>query len=146
MSVKQKDVGSSLTLDHFFCACNFGFVRLFFANLFNVSKGSPLQFFDIVQQNGVQKIPKAWDFLNAILLYNIKKLKGGPFRDIKKICEKKSHKAEITCTKKWSRVRLEPTRVPLRVPPFKFFGTTQLTGDFKKNSKIFFNFYLVQVL
>ena len=39
-----------------------------------------------------------------------KKLKGGPFGEIKKICEKKSHKAGITCTKKiWSRVRFEPT-------------------------------------
>ena len=33
-------------------------------------------------------------------------MKGGPFGDIKKICEKKSHKAEKkTCTKKFDQGR-----------------------------------------
>ena len=58
MSANQKDVGSSLTLTNFSSACNFGFVRLFFRKFFNVSKGSSLQFFDILQQNGRSKIPK----------------------------------------------------------------------------------------
>ena len=40
-----------------------------------------------------------WEFLNIHSLAKWKKLKGGPFGDIKKICEKKSHKAEITSTK-----------------------------------------------
>ena len=40
----------------------------------------------------------------------IEKIEEGPFGDIKKDCEKKSHKAEITCTKNfWSRAGLEPT-------------------------------------
>ena len=40
----------------------------------------------------------------------IEKNEGGPFGDIKKICEKKSYKAEKTCTKNfWSRAGLEPT-------------------------------------
>ena len=30
-------------------------------------------------------------------------MKGGPFRDILKKCGKKSHKAEITCTKKFDQ-------------------------------------------
>ena len=34
-----------------FCANYFDFVRLFFANFFNVSKGSPSLIFDILQQN-----------------------------------------------------------------------------------------------
>ena len=59
MFAKQKEVGSSLTLDQFFCARNFGFVRLFFANFFNVSKGSSLQFFLLFcNRMDVQKIPK----------------------------------------------------------------------------------------
>ena len=37
-----------------------------------------------------------------------KNVKGGPFGDIKIICEKKYHKAEKTCTKNWLRARLEP--------------------------------------
>ena len=32
-------------------------------------------------------------------------LKRGPFGDIEKICEKKSHKAEITCTKNFDQGR-----------------------------------------
>ena len=86
LSAKQMDVGSSLTLNQFFCACNFGFVRLFFASFFNVSKGYPFKFFD--------NFATEWTF-------------------------KKSQ----------------------RVPPFSFFGTLRLTGDFKKiqkNSVIFF--------
>ena len=44
-----------------------------------------------------------WDFLNvhSVAKYQ-KKLKGGPFEDIKKIA-KKSLKAEITCTKKFGQ-------------------------------------------
>ena len=39
-----------------------------------------------------------------------KKIEGGPFGDIQKVPEKKSHKAEITRTNKfWSRAGLEPT-------------------------------------
>ena len=46
-------------------------------------------------------------------------MKVGPFGDLKEICEKKSHKAEVTFTKKfWSRARLEPTHILL-------FGTPQ---------------------
>ena len=50
MSAKQKDVGSSLTLDQLFCACNFGFVRLF-ANFLMSQKGPPFNFFDTWQQS-----------------------------------------------------------------------------------------------
>ena len=36
-------------------------------------------------------------------------MKGGPFGDIKKISEKKSHKAEKTCTKNfWPWAGLKP--------------------------------------
>ena len=45
-----------------------------------------------------------WDFLNIHSIQNRKKLRG-PFGDIKKICEKKSHKAEITCTKNFGQGR-----------------------------------------
>ena len=38
-------------------------------------------------------------FRTIILLQNRKKIEGGAFGDIKKICETKSHKAEITCKK-----------------------------------------------
>ena len=51
MSAKPKDVGSSLALDQIFCACFFGFVRLFFAIFLNVFIGSSLQFFLIFCQD-----------------------------------------------------------------------------------------------
>ena len=35
----------------------------------------------------------------------IQKIEGGPFGDIKMIWEKKSHKAEITCTKKLAKCK-----------------------------------------
>ena len=40
------------------------------------------------------KMGALWDLLTYIQLQNIKKLEGGPFGDIKKIFEKKSHSAE----------------------------------------------------
>ena len=55
ISAKQKDVGSNLTLYQFFCACNFGFVRLFFAIFLLSTKGPHFNFFDILQQNGRSK-------------------------------------------------------------------------------------------
>ena len=61
MSAKQKDVGSSLALDQIFCACYFGFVRLFFANLFWSPKGPPSVFL-ILQKNGCLKNPKGPPF------------------------------------------------------------------------------------
>ena len=57
-SAKQEDVDSDLALDQNFFVRYFGFVRLFLANFFHVSKGSALQFFDILQQNGCSKNPK----------------------------------------------------------------------------------------
>ena len=44
-------------------------------------------------------------FYQSILLQNRKKNEGGPFGDIERICEKKSHKAEITCTKNFGQGR-----------------------------------------
>ena len=46
-----------------FCACYFGFVRLFFANFSHASKGSPLQFFDIFQQSGLKKTQMAPSYI-----------------------------------------------------------------------------------
>ena len=70
------------------------FYRTFFRNFFEVSgkslsaekcdRGDPLGFFE-----------------RPFCCKRSKKLKGRPFGDNKKICEKKSHKAEITCTKKF---------------------------------------------
>ena len=37
----------------------FGTVRLSFRKFFNVSKGSPLQFLDILQQTGISKAQRA---------------------------------------------------------------------------------------
>ena len=45
-----------------------------------------------------------WDFLTFVLLQNTKKMNGRIFGDIKKIA-KKSHKAEITCTKNFGQGR-----------------------------------------
>ena len=45
-----------------------------------------------------------WDFLTFVLLQNTKKMKGGIFGDRKKNA-KKSHKAEITCTKNFGQGR-----------------------------------------
>ena len=53
MSAKLKDMGSSLNLDQIFCACTFGFVRLFFRK--GSPKGPLFNFFDILQQNGRSK-------------------------------------------------------------------------------------------
>ena len=44
-----------------------------------------------------------WDFLTFVLLQNTKKMKGGIFGDMKKKLRKKSHKAEITCTKNFGQ-------------------------------------------
>ena len=41
-----------------FCACNFGFVRLFFAHIFNASEGSLFNFFYFAEKMDVQKLPK----------------------------------------------------------------------------------------
>ena len=62
MSARQKDLGSNLTLDQFFCACNFGFVRLFFRKFFKCLQRSSFNFFDILQQNGRSKNPKGPPF------------------------------------------------------------------------------------
>ena len=60
MSAKQKDVSSSPSHDQkYFCAGFFGLVRLYFTNFFNVSKGSPLHFFPILQKSGCSKTPEA---------------------------------------------------------------------------------------
>ena len=56
--VVQKDVGSSPVLDQFFCAGFFRLCETFFANFFNVSKGSTLHFFSILHKNGRSKPPK----------------------------------------------------------------------------------------
>ena len=84
MSAKQKDVGSSLTLGQIFCACNFGFVSLFFANFLMSPKGPPFNFFDSLQQNGrsIQKIPKGPPFT----FFGTMRLTG----DFKKILKKNS--------------------------------------------------------
>ena len=50
-------MGSSLALDQIFCACYFGFVRLFFATYFIVSKGSPFNFCLFCKKIDVQKAP-----------------------------------------------------------------------------------------
>ena len=55
MSAKQKDVGSSLIIDQFFCAA----LWHFFSQIFLMSpKGPAFNFFDILQQNGLSKNPK----------------------------------------------------------------------------------------
>ena len=58
MSAKQKDVGSSLTLDQIFCACNFGFVRLFSQIFLMSPKGPPFIFLIFCNRMDVQKILK----------------------------------------------------------------------------------------
>ena len=85
-------------------------------------------FFRIFSKSPVSHIgPKnvkggLWEFLNIRSFAKKKIFEGGPVGDIKKNCEKKFHKTEITCTKKfWSRARLEPTSFCL--------------ADLKKSSK-----------
>ena len=46
---------------------------------------------------------KRFDIFRPFCRKISKKLKGGPFGDIKKICEKKSHTAEITSTEKFGQ-------------------------------------------
>ena len=45
-----------------------------------------------------------WDFLTFVLLQNTRKMKRGILGDMKKIA-KKSHEAEITCTKNFGQGR-----------------------------------------
>ena len=60
MSAKQKDAGSSPAHDQkFFCAGFFRLGETFFANLLNISKGSPLHFFLFCRTMDVRKLPKA---------------------------------------------------------------------------------------
>ena len=53
----------------------------------------------------VPKNVKWGTFLNIHSVAKYQKIEGGPFGDIKKFAKKKSHKAEITCTKNFGRGR-----------------------------------------
>ena len=106
MSAKQKDVGSSLTLDQFFYACNIGFVRLFSANFLMSPKGPPFNFLIFCNRMVVQKIPKRPPFTFSSTM----RLTG----DFKKISIKISGK-------KFSNF-------------FHYFGIVRLVFD-KKNSR-----------
>ena len=60
MSAKQKDLGSSPAHDqNFFAQVLFGLVRLFSANFFSVSKGSPFNFFYFANEWIFKNSPRA---------------------------------------------------------------------------------------
>ena len=76
---------------------------------------NPTFFFDFSEVSGKShsaencKKKGPLGFFEHPFFCKIEKNEGGPFGALKKFA-KKSHKAEITCTKNfWSRARLEPT-------------------------------------
>ena len=149
MSAKQKDVGSSLTLD-IFCACNSGFVRLIFVNFLNLSKvpppfifflfckfppfRPPFNFFDILQQNGRLKIPKGPPFT----FFGTMRLTG----DFKKNSKKSSVNFCLNFFQYFDIVRLFlDKKIPAKVPPsffLEFCGRMDLENYQKVPLSVFF--------
>ena len=66
-------------------------------------KTKKLEFSSLIVPKNLEK-GTLWDFLTFVLLQNTKKMKGGIFGDRRKKL-RKSHKAEITCTKNFGQGR-----------------------------------------